>query len=82
MLTQLLQAGRISAVLDVTDPEILPPGHPLWDCHNALITPHLAGSQGNEWQRLTDLAATEIARWAAGDGFAHPVRRERLAFLA
>lgn len=81
-LTGVLRRGRIRAVLDVTDPDPLPASHPLWDCDNALITPHLAGSQGNEWRRLTDLAVGEIARWAAGDGFAHPVRRERLAFLA
>ncbi|MBA4860768.1 hydroxyacid dehydrogenase [Streptomyces sp. PSKA54] len=81
-LTDLLLEGRIRAVLDVTDPEVLPPGHPLWDCDNALLTPHLAGSQGNEWRRLAELAVGEAGRWAAGDGFAHPVRRERLAFLA
>lgn len=81
-LTDVVRAGRIRAVLDVTDPEVLPAGHPLWDCPNALITPHLAGSQGNEWERLADTAVGEVARWAAGDGFAHPVRRERLAFLA
>ncbi len=81
-LVDVLRAGRIRAVLDVTDPEVPPPDDPLWDCANALITPHLAGSQGNEWQRLADLAIGEVGRWAAGDGFAHPVRRERLAFLA
>lgn len=81
-LTDVLRRGRIRAVLDVTDPDPLPASHPLWDCENALITPHLAGSQGNEWRRLADMAVGEVARWAAGDGFAHPVRRERLAFLA
>lgn len=81
-LTDVVRAGLIGAVLDVTDPEVLPATHPLWDCPNALITPHLAGSQGNEWERLADTAVGEVARWAAGDGFAHPVRRERLAFLA
>lgn len=81
-LVDVLRLGRIRAVLDVTDPDTLPAGHPLWECENALITPHLAGSQGNEWQRLVDLAVGEAERWAAGDGFAHPVRRERLAFLA
>ncbi|MFJ8825839.1 hydroxyacid dehydrogenase [Streptomyces sp. NPDC102467] len=81
-LTDVVRAGRIRAVLDVTDPEVLPAKHPLWDCPNALITPHLAGSQGSEWERLADTAVGEVARWAAGDGFAHPVRRERLAFLA
>lgn len=81
-LTDVVSTARIRAVLDVTDPEVLPAAHPLWACPNALITPHLAGSQGNEWERLADTAVGEVARWAAGDGFAHPVRRERLAFLA
>ncbi|MFI6345807.1 hydroxyacid dehydrogenase [Streptomyces sp. NPDC050560] len=81
-LTELVCAGRLRAVLDVTEPEVLPPGHPLWECEDALITPHLAGSQGNEWQRLADAAIGELARWAAGEDFAHPVRRERLAYLA
>ncbi|WP_320774650.1 hydroxyacid dehydrogenase [Streptomyces sp. CRN 30] len=81
-LTDAVLTGRVRAVLDVTDPEPLPGDHPLWECENALITPHLAGSLGNEWRRLADLAVGEIARWAAGSGFAHPVRRERLAFLA
>lgn len=81
-LTDALRADRIRAVLDVTDPDPLPADHPLWNCDNATITPHLAGSQGNELRRLAGLAVGEVARWAAGDGFAHPVRRERLAFLA
>ncbi|HWU09268.1 MAG TPA: hydroxyacid dehydrogenase [Streptomyces sp.] len=81
-LTDVLRAERIRAVLDVTDPDPLPADHPLWDCHNATLTPHLAGSQGNELRRLADLAVGEVARWARGEGFAHPVRRERLAFLA
>lgn len=81
-LTDVLRQERIRAVLDVTEPETLPPDHPLWTCENALITPHPAGSQGNETRRLADLAVGEVERWAAGDGFAHPVRRERLAFLA
>ncbi|MTE17721.1 hydroxyacid dehydrogenase [Streptomyces sp. TRM43335] len=81
-LTDAVLAGRIRAVLDVTDPEVLPPHHPLWDCENALITPHLAGSQGNEWRRLADLALAETTRWASGSGFLYPVRRERLAFIA
>jgi len=38
-----LNSGRISAALDVTDPEPLPPGHPLWSAKNVLITPHVGG---------------------------------------
>lgn len=75
-------AGRIRAVLDVTEPEVLPPDHPLWDHDNVLITPHLAGSQGTEWRRLAEAAVAEVARWAAGRGFAHPVPRESLGRIA
>ncbi|MFG3256149.1 hydroxyacid dehydrogenase [Streptomyces sp. NPDC048172] len=81
-LTDELRAGRLRAVLDVTEPDELPPDHPLWECRNALITPHIAGSQGNELARLADLAIAEVRRWAAGEGFAHPVHHDRLEFLA
>src|SRR5690606_30484559 len=43
-LTEELSTGRIGAALDVTDPEPLPPDHPLWRMPNVLITPHVAGS--------------------------------------
>lgn len=43
-LTEADLAGRIRAVLDVTEPEVLPVDHPLWDCEHALLTSHLAGS--------------------------------------
>lgn len=39
-----LQAGRLHAALDVTDPEPLPSGHPLWTAPGLLLTPHVAGS--------------------------------------
>ena len=81
-LTDALLENRIRAVLDVTDPEVLPPGHPLWDNDNVLISPHVAGSQGNEWRRLARAAVAEVERWAAGEGFAHPVRRELFGQLA
>ncbi|MDA2813910.1 hydroxyacid dehydrogenase [Nocardiopsis sp. RSe5-2] len=81
-LADAARAGRVRAVLDVTDPEVLPADHPLWDCDDVLITPHLAGSQGNEWTRLAEHAAAELARWASGAGFAHPVHREHLERIA
>lgn len=81
-LTEAALAGRLRAVLDVTDPEVLPPEHPLWDCEHVLITPHLAGSQGNELTRLRDLALDELRRWTAGEPFRHPVRYEALELIA
>lgn len=65
-LTRHCADGRISAVLDVTDPEPLPPGHRLLGLPNVLVTPHLAGSQGNELRRLGEFVLAEIARFADG----------------
>lgn len=81
-LTEVVLAGRISAVLDVTDPEPLPADSPLWDHPRVLLTPHVAGSLGTELTRLGDVAVAELERFAAGQPFAHPVRREELGHRA
>ena len=75
-------SGRLRAVLDVTTPEPLPADSPLWACDGVVLTPHVAGSKGNELRRLADAAADEVERWAAGRPFAHPVRRELLPLTA
>src|SRR5699024_11780312 len=49
-------AGRLDAILDVTDPEPLPVGHPLLGLPNVTITPHVAGSLGSETRRLSAFA--------------------------
>ncbi|HET8768678.1 MAG TPA: hydroxyacid dehydrogenase [Pedococcus sp.] len=77
-LTEVVLAGQIGAVLDVTDPEPLPADSPLWDHPRVLLTPHVAGSLGTELTRLGDVAVAELDRFAAGQPFAHPVRREEL----
>lgn len=77
-LTAQLRAGRLYAVIDVTEPEVLPAGSALYDLPNVLLTPHVAGSMGNELARLVDAAADELARYAAGLDFAHPVLRADL----
>jgi phosphoglycerate dehydrogenase-like enzyme len=81
-LTAELVAGRLQAVIDVTDPEVLPAGSPLYDLPNVLLTPHVAGSMGNEMGRLFDAALAEIERYAAGEDFAHPVLRSQLSHIA
>ena len=50
------------AVLDVTDPEPLPPEHPLWDFENVLITPHNAGYTPEYYERLADILAENVYR--------------------
>ncbi len=56
-------SGRLSAMLDVTDPEPLPADHPLRTLPNVYLTPHLAGSEGSELGRLTDWVIDEIERF-------------------
>lgn len=65
-LTRECRAGRLDAILDVTDPEPLPAGHPLLELPNVTITPHLAGSLGNETMRLADFAVDAVVAHAAG----------------
>ncbi|OKJ45005.1 2-hydroxyacid dehydrogenase [Streptomyces sp. CB01580] len=81
-LTGHLVDGRLDAVLDVTSPEPLPADHPLWDLPNVFLTPHLAGAQGNEVGRLGALAVDELARYAQGAPFEHPVHRGDLGRIA
>jgi phosphoglycerate dehydrogenase-like enzyme len=67
--------GRLRAVLDVTDPEPLPDGHPLWSAPGVLsITPHIAGDSKLGHVRAIDLAARQLARWAAGEELENVVR--------
>ncbi len=77
-LTAELVSGRIHAVLDVTDPEVLPADSPLYDLPNVLLTPHIAGSLGGELGRMAHEAAEELGRYAQGLAFEYAVVREDL----
>jgi phosphoglycerate dehydrogenase-like enzyme len=66
-LVEALDAGRIRAALDVTDPEPLPEGHPLWRCPNLMITPHVAGSTPQFSPRSLRTAADELRRYINGE---------------
>jgi phosphoglycerate dehydrogenase-like enzyme len=66
-LVAALHSGRIRAAIDVTDPEPLPPGHPLWACPNLLITPHVGGSSPEFARRAIRIAADELRRYMAGE---------------
>lgn len=66
-LLQVLEAGHISAALDVTDPEPLPPEHPLWRAPNCIITPHVGGDSEAFVPRGRALIEAQLARYAAGE---------------
>ncbi|HEY1454905.1 MAG TPA: 2-hydroxyacid dehydrogenase [Candidatus Dormibacteraeota bacterium] len=65
-LLEALEAHRVRAALDVTDPEPLPPDHPLWRAPNVLITPHIAGTVARWEERAYRFAGEQIRRYAAG----------------
>jgi phosphoglycerate dehydrogenase-like enzyme len=65
-LVAALQAGRIRAALDVTDPEPLPEGHPLWSAPNCMITPHIGGSTPQFIHRGFRFAAEQVRRYCTG----------------
>ncbi|RCG22856.1 hydroxyacid dehydrogenase [Sphaerisporangium album] len=77
-----LVTGRVSAVLDVTEPEITPPDSPLWDLPNVVLTPHIAGSLGNELVRMGSQALDEVFRALAGEPLRHPVDPASLPLMA
>ncbi|MFJ8047152.1 hydroxyacid dehydrogenase [Streptomyces luteogriseus] len=81
-LADELVSGRLSAVLDVTDPEPLPAGSPLYQLPNVFLTPHIAGSLGNELERLGRIVVEELERLAAGLLPVHEVLRADLARVA
>jgi phosphoglycerate dehydrogenase-like enzyme len=66
-LVEALQQYHIRAAVDVTDPEPLPAGHPLWSAPNCLITPHIGGSSPEFIYRAFRFAARQVRHFIAGD---------------
>ncbi|WP_043536170.1 2-hydroxyacid dehydrogenase [Saccharomonospora cyanea] len=62
-----LTTGRLSAALDVTDPEPLPADHPLWTAPNVVITPHVGGAVRDARRRSYRVVAAEIERYVRGE---------------
>jgi len=66
-LAAVLAAGRLAAAyLDVTDPEPLPPAHPLWAAPNCVVTPHAAGGDADEGARLVEHFLENLERFTSG----------------
>ncbi len=70
----LAEAGRLRFALDVTDPEPLPPDHPLWDAEHVTVAPHVGGHCTAFHPRYARLIRTQLERLAAGEAPLHVVK--------
>jgi len=66
--------GRVRAALDVTDPEPLPAGHPLWSTPGVLVSPHVGGASTAFFPRATRLLQEQLGAYAAGRPLRNLVR--------
>ncbi|MGO8960386.1 MAG: 2-hydroxyacid dehydrogenase [Streptosporangiaceae bacterium] len=71
-----VSSGRLSAALDVTDPEPLPPGHPLWQLPNVLITPHVGASTPVSVTASLRFVREQARRYLAGEPLANVITSE------
>lgn len=71
-----LRGGRLTAALDVTDPEPLPAGHPLWELSNVLITPHVAGSTAFSARNASVFVRDQMLRYRSGVPLANVITGE------
>jgi len=70
------ETARLCAVLDVTDPEPLPDGHPLWHAPGVLsITPHIGGDSPRGHRKAIELAGDQLARFCAGEPLVNVVHQ-------
>ena len=73
-LVEALRSGVIAgAALDVTEPEPLPTGHPLWDLPNCIITPHIANTPDMGVVLLAQRVEQNVRRYMAGEALLGPV---------
>lgn len=78
-LVDALQGDLISgAALDVTDPEPLPDGHPLWKAPNVLITPHISWQSTSVFERVIDVLYTNLERLDLDEPRVNAVQRKGL----
>jgi D-3-phosphoglycerate dehydrogenase len=80
-LVAALENGHLAgAVMDVTDPEPLPPSSKLWDLPQVIITPHVGGQAAWRNDRVTELFCRNLRRWAAGLPLINYLSDKRLGF--
>lgn len=80
-LVEALRGGRLAgAVMDVTDPEPLPPENPLWDMPNVIITPHVGGQSATRQDDVTRLFCENLRRWQQGESLVNYLSDKNLGF--
>jgi phosphoglycerate dehydrogenase-like enzyme len=77
LLNALESKHLAGAGLDVTNPEPLPKGHPLWKCENVIITPHIAGQSDNVQTRRMAVIKENIARFSKGEPLVNVVDKQK-----
>lgn len=81
-LVRELERGRITAFLDVTDPEPPKAGHPFYSLPNCILTPHIAGSFGAECYRLGKATIKEIEQYLRGEPVENELSPEEFSWRA
>ncbi len=80
-LVSALKSGRLcGAVMDVTDPEPLPPENELWDMPNVIITPHVGGQSALRADNITRMFCANLQRWLSGIPLINHLEDKRLGF--
>lgn len=80
-LVEALKSKRLAgAVMDVTDPEPLPPDSDLWAMPNVIITPHVGGQSASRADDITRLFAANLRRWLANEPLINLLADKRLGF--
>jgi phosphoglycerate dehydrogenase-like enzyme len=75
-LAAALSTGRVHAAVDVTDPEPLPDGHPLWQAPNLLVSPHVGGASSAMWPRAYRVVREQLERYVRGEPLENQVTGE------
>lgn len=82
LIDVLRERRDLMAVLDVTDPEPPEPNSPLYSLPNCILTPHIAGSIGNEVRRMSEYMAAECRRFLQGEPCQWEVTLPMLEYMA
>ncbi|MCA9688753.1 MAG: D-2-hydroxyacid dehydrogenase [Myxococcales bacterium] len=77
-LVAALRSGKLAgAGLDVTEPEPLPPEHPLWTLDSVVVTPHMGGASDQVWARRMELVQDNVRAFTSGAPLRNVVDKER-----